>query len=278
MISPPHSPSKNSVCRPGTANAMVHTKRASHGRGWPCRRSSSACVRSFCVGPMRAEWMPGKLFSTSTSTPESSPTAGRPSASRAASALSWAFSAYVAPTSATSGSTAITCKPVPARSSRYSPSLPALPVAMTSRRSAKRGYGSLLPDDQLLDALVRERQHRVELRPLVGSPFGRRLELDQSPVLDHHAIEVGRGLEVLGVIEVQHRRAADDSAADRGQVLADRDLGDHARVLHALDRQGQGAEGAGDRGRSGAPVRLQHVAVEGDCPLSDLAHVDGGPQ
>src|SRR5713226_967500 len=134
--------------------------------------------------------------------------------------------------------------PVLARRSRYSPSLPALPVAMTSRRSAKRGYGSLLPDDQLLDALARERQHRVELRTIVGSPFRRRLELDQAPVLDHHAVEVGRSLEVLGVIEVQHRRTADDSAADRGQVLADRDLGDHARVLHALDRHIQGAKRA----------------------------------
>src|SRR5712692_3290750 len=278
MISPPHSPSKNSVCRPGTANAMVHTKRASHGRGWPCRRSSSACVRSFCVGPMRAEWMPGKPFSTSTSTPESSPTAGRPSATLAASALSWAFSPKVSPTSALPGSTAIRRRPVPARSSRYSPCLPALPVAMTSRRSAKRGYGSLLPDDQLFDALARQCQHRVELRTIVGRAFRRRLELDHASVFDHYAVEVGRGLEVLRVVEVKHRRAPDDPAADRGQVLPDRDLGDHPRVLHALDRHIEGAERARDRGRARAAVRLQHVAVERDRPLSDLAHVDGGPQ
>src|SRR5216684_2624079 len=33
MISPPHSPSKNSVGRPGAAKAIVQTNRASHGRG-----------------------------------------------------------------------------------------------------------------------------------------------------------------------------------------------------------------------------------------------------
>src|SRR5690348_5914467 len=115
--------------------------------------------------------MPGYPFNTSTSTPESSPTAGNPSASRAASAFNEAFSAYVEPTSATSGSTAINLNPAPASNDRYSPSLPALPVAMTSRRSAKRRYGSLLPDDQLFDALVRQGQHRVELRAIVWRTF-----------------------------------------------------------------------------------------------------------
>src|SRR5712691_1653437 len=185
---------------------------------------------------MRAECMPGYPLSTSTSTPESSPTAGNPSASRAASAFDAAFSAYVDATSATSGSTAISFHPAPASSDRYSPSFPALPVAMTSRRSAKRRYGSLLADDQLLDALVGEGQHRVQLRPIVWSSFRGRLQLDQASILDHDAVQVGRRLEVLGVIEVQHRRVLDDSAADCGQVLAYRDLAHHSRVLHSLDR------------------------------------------
>src|SRR5260370_37918623 len=117
--------------------------------------------------------MPGYPFKPSPSTPESSPTDGKPSATRAASAFSAAFSAYAKPTSATSGSTAINLKPVADSSDRYSPSLPALPVAMTSRRSAKRRYGSLLPDDQLLDPLVRQRQHRVQLSAIVRRPLRR---------------------------------------------------------------------------------------------------------
>src|SRR5260370_41676052 len=123
--------------------------------------------------------MPGYPFKTSPSTPESSATDGNPSATRAASAFSAAFSAYAKPTSATSGSTAINLKPVPDSSDRYSPSLPALPVAMTSRRSAKRRYGSLPPDDQLLDPLGRQRQHRVQLSAIVWRSLRGRLQLDQ---------------------------------------------------------------------------------------------------
>src|SRR6267143_4206457 len=122
-------------------------------------------------------------------------------ATRAASAFSCAFSAYVDPTSATPGSTAIRVNPTPESSIRYSPSFPALPVAMSSRSSAKRCYGTLLSEDQLLDALVREGQHGVELRALVWGAFRRRLQLDQAPILDHDAVQVGRGLEVLGVVE-----------------------------------------------------------------------------
>src|SRR5260370_4478593 len=165
--------------------------------------------------------MPGNPLSTSTSTPESSPTAGSPSASRAASAFIAAFSAYVEPSSATSGSTAISFHPTPASSDRYSPSFPALPVAMTSRRSAKCGDGSLLPDDQLFDAFVRQREHRVQLRPIVWRSFRGRLQLDQPAIPDHHAGPIGRCLEILWVVKVQHRRVLDDPAAHGGQVLAD---------------------------------------------------------
>src|SRR5437879_12456208 len=162
--------------------------------------------------------------------------AGSSIAARAASAFSCAFSLYVDPTSATPGSTAIRVNPTPKSIIRYSPSFPALPVAMTSRRSAKRCYGSFLRDDQLFDALVRERQHGVELRALVWGAFRRRLQLDQAPILDHDAVQVGRGLEVLGVVEVEHRRALDDAAAHGGKVLPDRQLAHHAHVLHSFDR------------------------------------------
>src|SRR6266568_2889787 len=198
--------------------------------------------------------------------------AGNPIATLAASAFSCAFSAYVDPTSATPGSTAMRVSPVSASNPLYSPSFPALPVATTSRRSAKRGYGSFLRDDQLLDAFAREGQHGVELRPLIRSAFRRRLELDQD------AVEIGRGLEVLRVVEVQHRRALDDAAAHGREVLPDGQLAHHARVLHALDRHVQGAEGAGDGCGPRASVSLQHVAVERDRALADLAHVDGRAQ
>src|SRR5260370_17261012 len=83
---------------------------------------------------------------------------------------------------------------------------------MTSRRSAKRRYGSLLPDDQLLDPLVRQRQHRVQLSAIVWRSLRGRLQLDQPSILDHHTVQIRRRLEVLRVVEVQHRHVLDDPA------------------------------------------------------------------
>src|SRR5207249_1787362 len=115
-------------------------------------------------------------------------------------------------------------KPLSPSRSRYSLSFPALPVAMTSRRSAKRCDGSLLVDDELLDALVGEREHCVELRPVISRALCGRLQLDQPPVLCHHAVQVGRSVKVFRVVEVEHGDVIHDAAADRGEVLTHRHL------------------------------------------------------
>src|SRR5437660_4913117 len=98
--------------------------------------------------------------------------------------------------------------PAPASRSRYSRSLPALPVATTSLArgalKSERGERALLGDDQFLDALGREREHRVELGARVRCALGRRLQFDETPILGHHAVEIGRGVEVLRVVEVEH--------------------------------------------------------------------------
>src|SRR5258708_9768782 len=89
---------------------------------------------------------------------------------------------------------------------------------MTSRtRSGKREDGSLLGADELLDPLARQGEHRLELGARVRRALGRGLELDQPCVFSHHAVEVGRGVKVLCVIQVEHRYAVDDAAADRRQ-------------------------------------------------------------
>src|SRR5207237_9266 len=84
--------------------------------------------------------------------------------------------------------------------------------------------------------------------------------------------------EVFGVIEIQHGGAVDDAAADRGEVLADRNLRKHPDVLHPLHCHVESRERAGDRRSASSTVGLQHIAVEGDGPLADLAHVDGCAQ
>ena len=103
------------------------------------------------------------------------------------------------------------------------------------------------------------------------------LQLDHPSVLGHDAVEVRRGLEVLGVIEVEPRDAVDDAAAHRGHVVTYGDALDHPRVFHLLERHVQRGERTGDRCGARAAVRLQHVAVESDRPLAELAHVDRRP-
>src|SRR5713101_1761124 len=107
---------------------------------------------------------------------------------------------------------------------------------MTSRlrRSAKRRYRTLLVDDQLLDAFVGQRDHRVELGARVRGPFSRGLQLDDPSVLAHDAVEVGRSLEVLRVIEVEPWDAVDHAAAHCRYVVTHGDALEHPRVLHLL--------------------------------------------
>src|SRR2546423_4683079 len=185
-MSPRHSPSKNWVGCLGVASAITHANRAFHGRGLPSSLPRSSAVRASCVGPRRAERRPGKPPSASTSTPESSPSAGRPERAVAVAAFRRAFSAYVSPTSSTPLSNATSSKPVSASSSRYSRSLPVLPVATTSRRcSAKRGDRPLLSEDQLFGSLVRQGEQRVQLGAGVGRAFGGGLELGELSGFGH---------------------------------------------------------------------------------------------
>src|SRR5207249_10386487 len=96
------------------------------------------------------------------------------------------------------------------------------------RRTAGRA-GNILPADRL--DIDRSEEHTSELQ----SRFDLVCRLLLEKKKGHHAVEVRRGLEVFRVVEVEARRAVDDSAADRRQLLAHRHLAHHSRVLHALD-------------------------------------------
>src|SRR5437879_13470094 len=89
---------------------------------------------------------------------------------------------------------------------------------MPSRRSAKRSYGAFLSDDELLDAFIREGKHGVKLGPLVGSAFRSRLQLDPAAILYDDAVQVGRGLEVLCVVESRLRVPPGERQAAVGRV------------------------------------------------------------
>src|SRR2546421_3340722 len=179
------------------------------------------------------------------------------------------------------GSNGTTSNPAGSSRSRYSRSLPWLPVATTRwlTGSVERRESLFLSRDQFADALAGEPHHCVKLLLAEGLSLSRRLQLDQAQVLSHHAVEVGLGPEILRVVEVQNRRALNDTAADRRDVLPDRrGAAQLARGLHAAESLGEGHESPRDRGGAGTSVRLQDVTVEGDRALAEAGHVDPRPE
>src|SRR6266536_5323299 len=74
------------------------------------------------------------------------------------------------------------------------------------RRSAA-GQRPFLVTHELADALAGQLQHPFQLLAAEGLLLRRGLDLDHPPVLHHHAVEVGVRVEVLRVVEVEHRLA-----------------------------------------------------------------------
>jgi hypothetical protein len=102
--------------------------------------------------------------------------------------------------------------------------------------------------------------------------------LDDVAVGRQHEIAVRAGRAVLDVVEVQHRRAIVDAAADGGNLAADRIGGDLAGGDRLVDRDAEGNPGAGDRGGAGAAVGLDDVAIERDLAFAEFLEIDDGAQ
>src|ERR1700710_2867739 len=190
--------------------------------------------------------MPGAPSSASTTNPESSANAGSFAACAAATALICALARKLSPVSSGSprpSSPADTAStPCGASSSRISTSLPGLWVAITSlpviRRcmrnptpavsfAKRRDKGKdesphrhFLQVHQTRDAFSRQRHQRQKLAFRERRLFGRALNLDDAAVAGHHEIGVGIGLGILGVIEIEYRRAVADAAGNRRDIVA----------------------------------------------------------
>src|SRR6516225_5808798 len=175
--------------------------------------------------------MPGAPSSAGTTRPESSASAGSPLAAAAAAAFSAALASKLSPFSSGSGRPSapaeMVAMPNGANSTAISSILPWLWLAMTSRSPVKRRAigstdaerGPLLPR-QLGDAGAGEPQHLGEQRLVERRTFGGRLDLDDTAGSGQHEIGVGLGLRILGIVEVEHRRAGNDPARDRGNRVA----------------------------------------------------------
>src|SRR5262245_27018055 len=188
--------------------------------------------------------MPGAPSSASTTRPESSAKAGNCAAFAAAIALIAALARNVLPVSSGSSrprSPAETAStPCGASNSRISANLPGLWVAMTSlpvicRCMENSGDRDLLQLDQPRHALLGETHQRQELAFRKRRLLRGALYLDDAAVAGHDEIGVGLSFRILGIIEVEHRRAVVNAAGNRRDIVAQHVRLDHVARLHPAD-------------------------------------------
>jgi hypothetical protein len=104
--------------------------------------------------------------------------------------------------------------------------------------------------------------------------LGGALHLDDAAIAGHDKIGVGLGFRILGIVEIEHRRAVIDAAGDRRDIVAQHIGLHHVARLHPGEAVGERDPGSGDGGGAGAAVGLQHVAVDGDLALAERFEVD----
>src|SRR5258705_13942416 len=212
----------------GWASAGLRSSASTH-RYRAVRRSpgtsASACSSarlfssSLAAGPAkRADHTPGRPPRASTSSPESSASAGNPAA-EACRAFSSALSSKVWPVSAMltipNADCSTSSKPRGSSSAANSRCLPGLVVASTTRTAlaplALQCLG--LQRAQLADSGDRKIEQRVELVAPEGMALGRALHFNERAAVVHHHVHVGLRLGILAVVQIQHRLAPHD--ADR---------------------------------------------------------------
>ena len=103
--------------------------------------------------------------------------------------------------------------------------------------------------------------------------FCRPLHLDEQARTRHHDVHVHAGAGVLGVVEVDHRDAVDQSDGHSADRINQRKCAQLAGRDESCAGVVQGDEGARDRGSPCAPVGLQDVAVQDDQVLAQRRQV-----
>src|SRR6185503_18862806 len=146
-------------------------------------------------------------------------------------ALSAALSAKVIPVSSGSTNPSSPADTTRTRngsiSAASSRTLPGLWLAITSLSPVnRRATGSTLADGaalqlgELCDAVLRQLQHRVQLRAMERCALRRPLYFYDAAGAGQHEIGVRLGLGILGVFQVQDRHALIDPARNGGDRIA----------------------------------------------------------
>src|ERR1700727_2987740 len=106
----------------------------------------------------------------------------------------------------------------------------------------------LLQFDQFTNTLARQLQQREQFFLAEGGAFGGALNLDQAAGAGQDEIGVGLRGGIFLIIQVQHRHALDDAAADRRDMVLEYRHGDQAGLLHEGQALAERDKAAGDGG------------------------------
>ncbi len=132
--------------------------------------------------------------------------------------------------------------------------------------------------DKLVHTLFGQTHQLHELFLGKGVFFGRSLNFNNPAASGQYEIGVGLGIGVFGIIEIQNRIIVKYPARHGGNMIGQRHDRQKSLVLQTRDRLVQGHIGAGDRGRAGAAIGLDYVAVDGDLALAEGLHIGHGAQ
>src|SRR5712691_2554380 len=127
--------------------------------------------------------------------------------------------------------------------------------------------------DELGDPLLRQRDQCTHLRRGEGLAFGRSLDLDETARARHHHVHVGFAARILGVVQIEDGHALDQAHRHGGDEVPDRRCREDSALEQRPDRIVQGDKSSRDARGAGAPVCLDHVAVDLHGALAELLEV-----
>ena len=111
-----------------------------------------------------------------------------------------------------------------------------------------------------------------------GRLLARPLHFHKLAAARHHDVEVHLRVLVFDVGQIEQFLPVAQAHADRGDRVAQRVGGNAPVVEQLLNGEARREISARDRGRAGAPVGLQDVAVDPQCIVAELLQIDDGAE
>src|SRR5689334_4677287 len=141
------------------------------------------------------------------------------------------------------------------------------------RRLCQLRNNILLNTNERLNSTFSKSHQFVHLPAAEGLAFRSTLKLDKSSITSANDIHIHFGLGIFVVLQIEERRASNDSHANCCHLIycqRARDLSDFEQLVI---RNCEGDEGASDRRSARAAISLEDVAIDRDRTFTECFHV-----